>query len=242
MSPRVGNAAFKLTRHFVYPFWAALTERYLRVKYRSHRFEHSFQWDWEKINYNRIALVNLLISRMRDPAYLEIGCQSNNLYDSVPCNQKTGVDPVAGGNVRATSDEFFSANKRSFDLIFIDGLHTYEQARRDVINSLKFLKPGGYIALHDMLPESWIEHHVPRLSDAWTGDVWKVAFELSQSKGIDFKIVKIDHGVGVLRVTGAQPELQDAGRELQGQEFEYLYENVSRLPIISWQDFVSWAG
>lgn len=242
MSPIVGNAASKFARHLVYPFWAALTEKYLRVKYRSHRFEHSFQWDWEKTNYNRIALVNLLVSRMRDPAYLEIGCQSNSLYDSVPCNQKTGVDPVGGGNVRTTSDEFFSANQQFFDLIFIDGLHTYEQARRDVINSLKFLKPGGYIALHDMLPDSWIEHHVPRLSGAWTGDVWKVAFELSRSRDIDFKIVRIDHGVGVLRVTGATPELADESRELQGQEFEYLYQNVKRLPIVSWEDFVTWVG
>lgn len=34
-----------------------------------------------------------------------------------------------------------------------------------------------------------------------TGDAWKIAFELSQTEGVEFKIIKIDHGVGVLRIT-----------------------------------------
>ena len=38
------------------------------------------------------------------------------------------------------------------------------------------LKPGGSIAIHDMLPRDWIEEHVPQISTrAWTGDGWKGA-------------------------------------------------------------------
>jgi hypothetical protein len=33
------------------------------------------------------------------------------------------------------------------------------------------LKPGGFIALHDMLPMNWKLEHMPRLSLGWTGDV-----------------------------------------------------------------------
>ena len=29
-----------------------------------------------------------------------------------------------------TSDSFFSTNQKNFDCIFIDGLHTYEQAKK----------------------------------------------------------------------------------------------------------------
>lgn len=213
---------------------------YGRAKYHNHAFDKSIDWAWDKINYNRVALVNLLISKKQEPAYLEIGCASNSLFDSVPATVKVGVDPAAGGTIRATSDEFFQANKQLFDVVFIDGLHTYEQVRRDVINSIRFLKPGGYVAMHDMLPGSWLEHHVPRISDDWTGDVWKVCFEIAQSKGIDFRVVKIDHGVGVFRLAVDQPQLIDLTKELQGKEFEYFYRNLEKLPIIQWQDFLKW--
>ena len=40
-----------------------------------------------------------------------------------------------------TSDNYFSNNKNNlFDLIFLDGLHTYEQTIKDIFNSLKTLK------------------------------------------------------------------------------------------------------
>ena len=244
MSSTSGLSAFvsKSVRYFVRPFTAALKDKFLRSKYQNHAFDKTFDWEWEKKNYNRIALVNLLISKRKCPAYLEIGCESNILFDSVLAGEKTGVDPVAGGNVRATSDAFFEKNAQFFDIIFIDGLHTYEQVQRDVINSIRFLKPGGYVALHDMLPGSWMEHHVPRISGAWTGDVWKVAFELSQSKGVDFKIVKIDQGVGVFRITEEKPKLLELTKELKDKEFEYFYKNVGQLPLVEWPDFVKWLG
>jgi hypothetical protein len=244
MSPTRGFGAFvgRSIRYFIKPFTTALKGKFLRSKYRNHAFDKSFDWEWEKTNYNRIALVNLSISKKQDPSYLEIGCHSNDLFDSVTARQKTGVDPASGGTVRATSDAFFERNAQFFDMVFIDGLHTYEQVRRDVINSIRFLKPGGYVALHDMLPGSWIEHHVPRISGEWTGDVWKVAFELSQSKGIDFKIVKIDHGVGVFRITEEKPKLLELTQELKDKEFEYFYKNIGKLPLMEWPDFVKWLG
>ena len=232
----------RLTNLSAASFVKSLNYKLLQRKYQNHGFDKSFSWDWEKTNYNRIALVNLLVSRRKDPAYLEIGCSSNSLFDSVPASQKTGVDPAAGGTVRATSDAFFAQNNQSFDVIFIDGLHEYEQVQRDIVNSICFLKPGGYVALHDMLPCTWVEHHVPRISGAWTGDVWKVAFELAQSKGIDFKIVKIDHGVGVFRLTETKPEVVNLASELKNKEFDYLYNNIGKLPLIEWQDFVQWLG
>ena len=36
--------------------------------------------------------------------------------------------------------------------------------------------------------------------NSWTGDVWKVALELSRSSNVDFRICNIDHGLGVLKI------------------------------------------
>jgi len=234
------NGWQRVARLFTGHVAVPLKRAYGTAKYRNHAFDKSIDWEWEKIKYNRVALVNLLISRRQEPAYLEIGCASNTLFDSVAATVKVGVDPSEGGTIRATSDEFFQTNNQFFDVVFIDGLHTYEQVRRDVINSIRFLRPGGFVALHDMLPGSWLEHHVPRINELWTGDVWKVAFELCQSQGIEFKVVKIDHGVGVFKIHGEQPNLVDLGSELKEQQFEYFYRNIDKLPLICWQDFLKW--
>ena len=53
-----------------------------------------------------------------------------------------------------TSDNYFFNNKNNlFDLIFLDGLHTYEQTIKDIFNSLKTLKKNGVIIVHDCLPK-----------------------------------------------------------------------------------------
>jgi hypothetical protein len=185
--------------------------------------------------------VNLLLQAKMGGSYLEIGCDTNALFDAIPIQDKTGVDPVQGGNRRATSDEFFSTNQRKFDVIFIDGLHTYDQVRRDVVNSIRILKAGGWVALHDLLPATWVEEHVPRIGEgAWTGDVWKVAFELAVTPGVNFRMVKIDRGVGAFRLISDNVVLTDRRSELSSMTFDYLYNNIARLPLCSWDEAHVW--
>jgi len=52
---------------------------------------------------------------------------------------------------KTTSDNFFLENKLLFDLIYIDGLHTYDQVKSDLENAYKFLKPKGYLLIDDYL-------------------------------------------------------------------------------------------
>ena len=140
-----------------------------------------------------------------------------------------------------TSDEFFGSwAGEPFDLIFIDGFHTYEQAAKDVRNSLKVLNHGGWILVHDMLPRDWLEEHVPRLQNVWTGDVWKVAFELAQTNGIEFKILKIDHGVGMFRVLIQDVQVPDLANELGDKRFLYLFENFHHLPVVEYDEGRLW--
>jgi len=108
---------------------------------------------------------------------------------------------VSGGNFRMKSDQFFHENNNlKFDVIFIDGLHKYEQCQRDCINSMKHLNPNGIIILHDLLPRSYLEEKTPKIHSPWLGDVWKVAVELCNSRNLDFKIINVDYGIGVLKL------------------------------------------
>jgi hypothetical protein len=87
----------------------------------------------EDYHATRQHVLKYLTHRFGYKHYLEIGCQNDltfgevqTLYDSA-----IGVDPLVGGTHRMTSDEFFETNKQTntttFDLIFIDGLHTGPQ-------------------------------------------------------------------------------------------------------------------
>ena len=55
-----------------------------------------------------------------------------------------------------TSDEFFNQNNEKFDVIFIDGLHHYDQCQADAINSLKCLNKNGFIFFHDFIPRNFL--------------------------------------------------------------------------------------
>ena len=218
-----------------------LREGALMRKFSACRIDDILDYDWSAINYNRSSIVNLLIAACRGEDYLEIGCASNLLFDTVAAKRKVGVDPAQGGTLRLTSDAFFAQNRETFDVIFIDGLHVYDQVRRDVVNALATVRKGGWVALHDMLPRDWIEEHVPQISTSrWTGDGWKVAFELMASPDVDFRLVAIDHGVGVLRVLADNPRLADLEEKLTPLRFRYLHENFARLPVVDWEGAREW--
>ncbi len=174
--------------------------------------------------------------------YLEIGCDSNTLFDAVASLKKTGVDPASGGTHRMTSDDFFKENSEKFDTVFIDGLHEYSQVRRDALNALEAINEGGWIAFHDFLPSTWKEHHIPRISKVWTGDCWKLAVELSRATGIEFRIVKIDRGVGLMRKISQNYEVPDLSEELTNAEFERFVEEVDNLPICDFEEAVRLIG
>ena len=49
------------------------------------------------------------------------------------------------------SDNFFLKNKKSFDIIYVDGHHLAEQVYKDAVNSWKFLNKGGLLIFDDYI-------------------------------------------------------------------------------------------
>lgn len=188
--------------------------------------------DWKSINYNRISFINKAVHKFNNCKYLEIGCQNNDCFDSIDAKSKIGVDPNKGGTIRSTSDDFFTKNESFFDVIFIDGLHTFEQCRKDIINSLKFLNYNGYIFIHDLIPRSWLEENVPRLQAVWTGDVWKVSLELNKTDGINFSVILADSGVGMISKKTKDVTYYDDYLQLKGLKFKDFLNRVDEINFI----------
>ena len=189
---------------------------------------------------SRLTIVQDLIKRKKYEKYLEIGCFDDELFNHINCKKKVGVDPVSGGTVRDTSDNFFKKNDERFDCIFIDGLHKYSQVKKDIQNSLKFLNKDGVILLHDCLPNNYYEQATPRCQWTWNGDVWKAIIECRTKKDIDVYTCYADYGIGVIFKRPNQNLLEYPKKNYSHIKFEEYFHNHKKLMnLIEYDDLVS---
>ena len=188
-------------------------------------------------NYFRWDLIDYLINKYKYSDYLEIGCDQDQLFSKVRIKNKTGVDPISGGNIRKTSDEFFRENKNKFDIIFIDGLHTYNQVKKDILNSINCLKDEGIVLVHDCMPDSLSKQAVPRYRMSWNGDVWKAIVDLRQNENLEIYTCKIDQGIGVIKKKRNSSILK-IEKNIKDLKFKDYYKNyIKYLRVVDLDEF-----
>jgi hypothetical protein len=145
--------------------------------------------------------VNALARRLDASRYLEIGVSTGSTFREVEIAERTGVDPAFGFNTSEvendftrcatkTSDEFFSVTPifPPFDIILIDGLHTFEQVVRDFSNVILRTHRRSVILLDDTWPND-VYSSLPDMNatfkyrkaagldnSSWHGDVFKTVF------------------------------------------------------------------
>ena len=153
------------------------------------KFDNVYRWD----------LIEHLDNKYKFSNYLEIGCNDDELFSKIKTKNKIGIDPVIGGNIKITSDDFFLQNKLKFDCVFIDGLHIYDQVKRDIVNSSEFLNDNGFILVHDCLPRSISNQAVPRYKLTWNGDVWKAIVDLRRDPNLEIFTCLADEGISIIQ-------------------------------------------
>ena len=196
------------------------------------KLEYNFPSD-----YYRWDLIKYLINKYNYIDYLEIGCDQDQLFSKVDIQNKVGVDPVSGGNLRKTSDEFFKANNKKFDLVFIDGLHTYEQVKKDIINSLDCLKENGVVLVHDCMPDCMSKQAVPRYRMTWNGDVWKAIVDLRHNGDLNIFTCEIDQGIGIIKKE-KNTSILKVDKKIKDLKFKDYYENYNKyLRVININEF-----
>jgi SAM-dependent methyltransferase len=196
----------------------------------------------KKLSFNfpidilRYHLIQHIIDKYSFSNYLEIGCDKNQTFSKINILNKVGVDPVSGGTIRDTSDNFFNNNFNKFDIIFIDGLHHYNQISKDIQNSLKILNNDGFILIHDCLPRTMAHQAVPRYRGSWNGDVWKSIVKLRTDKDLDIFTCEIDFGVAVIRKKANIKILKLDFENFKDLKFnDYYFRHKEFMNIISYQ-------
>lgn len=191
-----------------------------------------------------------------EPRYLEIGVCTGRTFHKVEAARKVAVDPEFRFDHHAaqrehprshyhpvTSDEYFGsiiADDELFDVIFLDGLHTFEQTLRDLNNALSHLQPRGVVLIDDVTPPTYLASIPNRqnffevrtwlgLTDQrWMGDVYKLLYFIdSFCQQLTFRTIANNHGQAVVwrqrrpavkeRTMGAIAELDFAGFVLSQQ-------------------------
>lgn len=178
---------------------------------------------------DREQVLQRLVGLYDRPAYLEIGVQHGITFDTIDASRKVAVDPnflfdTAQAarkplNGSATyhempSDDYFSRFQKPderFDVIFIDGLHSFDQTLRDLLNAVECLKEGGVIVVDDVMPISYAAS-LPTLEKNiafraargmkqvdWMGDVYRLVFFIRDyMRGFSYATFTENHGQMVL--------------------------------------------
>ena len=197
-----------------------------------------------------MGIVAAQLAARRRPRYLEIGVHTGVLFLHVRAATKVAVDPnpqipelkrilhpntvMRGRVIRATSDQFFAALPAGehFDVVFIDGDHSFAQSLHDIENALAHLRRGGVILVHDCLPPTAAAANPDpaKAGDGpWCGDVWKAIAHLRATRSdLRVSVLDTDCGVGVIERGESEPIELDPG-ELKAMTYEDLFADRTRL-------------
>ncbi len=152
----------------------------------------------------RDDVINYLLEEkfQKNCKYLEIVFDLNQTFSKIVNNNKIGIDPVRGGNLKLSSKEFFeNYNKEFFDVVFIDGSHLIEDVYYDTVQAIKNLNLGGYILLDDVLPNNNLNTFRKRLTLHSFQDAYKILFFISSLSFVDLYLLPCDHGMALIKLT-----------------------------------------
>jgi predicted O-methyltransferase YrrM len=104
----------------------------------------------------RGKFINSLIKDLGLKSYLELGISKGWCWQEIELENKTGIEinPEIQDNriIKSTTDDFFKANSKKFDIIFIDADHEKGQVFKDFTNAYEALNDRGLVLLHDVNP------------------------------------------------------------------------------------------
>jgi hypothetical protein len=205
---------------------------------------------------NITDVIQRIIDKKNAKTYLEIGAGSGANFFAIRARRKIAVDlnftfsrrrrikwtlknicNVAAEFDESSSDSYFVRKKSTdcLDVVFIDGLHTYEQSLKDVNNSLIHLSDSGIIIMHDCSPPnevaaypavSWKhadELKLPGWTREWCGDVWKTVCHLrSHRTDLRVFVLDCDYGLGIVTKGEADSCLNLTQKDLNEMTYESL--------------------
>ncbi|MGD1713241.1 hypothetical protein [Dapis sp. BLCC M172] len=194
---------------------------------------------------NKLATIN------QSSRYLEIGVSKGTTFNAIKIENKVAVDPkflfnqdkYANDKVvfrEVSSDEFFRSYAKdfeSFDLIYLDGLHTFVQTFRDFCASLACGHSKTIWLIDDTFPGSYAQaqsslkrcRQIQKFSGendgSWMGDVFKIVAAINDFFPQYSFATFPDHGQTVVW-------------KKWRADFEPIWNNLETITRLEYSDFV----
>ena len=153
---------------------------------------------------NSFVRINSIIQKLDFKKYLEIGVWKGETFSNVNIETKVAVDPKFQFDFHKLENDstffyempsnnyfdYLKDNPIIFDIIYIDGLHTFEQSYKDFLNAINYIHEKSIIILDDTLPsDPWSalsdksrSYKYRELANikgkSWHGDVYKTIFAI----------------------------------------------------------------
>jgi len=142
-------------------------------------------------NYHNV--LKRIHQELKPKRYLEIGvAKGYSLAHAQPETYAIGVDPEPQIEAQIlswtriykqkSSDFFATYTGKPFDLIFIDGLHTYDAVVKDFIGAERLCHTNSIMLFHDTIPLSASTSQEEPVEGHWTGDVWRIIPTLKEAR------------------------------------------------------------
>lgn len=207
-------------------------------------------------NIERWRVVQTFVDLYTYARYLEVGVNKGITFDRITAGTKVAVDPTFQFDWRAeqdrrgpstryhevTSDQYFGTiigDDEAFDVIYLDGLHTFEQTLRDLINALEYLAPGGVIVIDDVRPSSYhaslpnmgrsiqVRKFVGDTSPHWMGDVYRLIWFIDTFfQTLSYATIANNHGQAVVWRERRPEVTQRSVRAVAELSFESLVLDI----------------
>lgn len=184
---------------------------------------------------NRADMINMIAKKIGATSYLEIGVQTGKTFRAVNIEYKTGVDPDPKWKDQTHvmgSDQFFDLldDDEKFDVIFVDGLHHWEQVARDIANAVEHLNDGGVILVDDCAPKQKAYQTRQPTAVHWTGDVWRawLRSRLKLAKSGWFSCTyDVAFGLGILHKHNDPIEFNEDVKAIMSNSWQCSYEEFA---------------
>jgi hypothetical protein len=149
----------------------------------------------------RHEVIQPYLDIFNEPNYLEIGVSRGVTFHAVKASRKVAVDPQFQIKPESrepdseyhevTSDKYFNdlaSDVNQFDVIYLDGLHTFEQTLRDLMNAIDVLRRDGVIVVDDVSPNSYhsslrdhretvaVRQAINGTDESWMGDTYRLVY------------------------------------------------------------------
>jgi hypothetical protein len=190
-------------------------------------------------------VLSLIHAHLRPRTYIEIGVfEGESIRLAHPETRAIGIDPepkiryplTAQTTIYAeTSNDFFSRRDvreelggLPLDLAFIDGMHRFEVALRDFINTERYCAPQSTVLVHDCYPFDRFTAERERHTVFWSGDIWRLVLILKKHRP-DLRVHTIGTaptGLGLIRGLNPQSRVLEEKYDEIVREYSVLDYSV----------------